>query len=464
MAIWIPELTGRSGPKYLQIVEAIADDIASGRLLTDARLPPHRELAWQLGLSPNTTSRAYAEGVKRALLRGEVGRGTFVRASAHRLDSGAAGDLRRRISGPIDLSRNLPLAGMAEHHIRRVLGEIGQGDGLPALLDYQTDADLFRHTQAALRWLTLCGVDAAAEEVTVTNGVQHGLFCALMALLQPGDLLLVEALSYPPVRAMAERLNLKLGAVAMDEEGLCPDALEAICRAAAPRALYLMSNLQSPTTATLPVERRRAIVEVARRHDLMLIEDDVFGFLKPHRPIAITQLAPERTIYATSLSKCVAPGLRVGYLRAPSEVSPALRYAVNLSTWMTPPVTSEIAARLILDGTAAQLGREQREVAAQRQGLARHILGERAYRADPHGLHLWLPLPEGWRGDLFCQAAEWQSVMVADARSFAVTPQDCPEAIRICLSHEVSTARVSDGLAVVARLLDMPPVPEKMIV
>lgn len=464
MAIWTPELTGRSGPKYLQIVEAIAEDIASGRLAADVRLPPHRELAWQLGLSPNTTSRAYAEGVKRALLRGEVGRGTFVRATGHRLDSGTAGDLRRRISGPIDLSRNLPLAGLAERHIRRVLGDIGQGEGLPALLDYQTDADLSRHTQAALRWLALCGVEATGDEVTVTNGAQHGLFCTLMALLQPGDLLLTEALSYPPIHAMADRLGLKLGAVAMDGEGLCPDALEQLCRTAAPKALYLMPNLQSPTAATLPLERRRAIVGIARRHNLILIEDDVFGFLKPDRPAAITSLAPERTVYATSLSKCMAPGLRVGYLRAPVEFSPALRYAVNLSTWMTPPVTAEIAARLILDGTAALLGRKQREAAAQRQGLARCILGERCYRADPHGLHLWLPLPAGWRGDLFRQAAEWQGVLVADARSFALTAAACPEAVRLCLSHEVGTARVKEGLAVVARLLDTPPVPEKMIV
>ncbi|NVN12107.1 GntR family transcriptional regulator, partial [Nguyenibacter vanlangensis] len=78
-AIWHPDLSGRRGPKYLQIIAAMAEDIASGDLPAGACLPPHRVLAWQLGLSPNTTSRAYAEGVKRALLRGEVGRGTFVR-------------------------------------------------------------------------------------------------------------------------------------------------------------------------------------------------------------------------------------------------------------------------------------------------------------------------------------------------------------------------------------------------
>ena len=464
MAIWTPDLTGRRGPKYLQIVAAIAEDIASGRLPADTRLPPHRELAWKLGLSPNTTSRAYAEAVKRALLRGEVGRGTYVRAASAEVEGGTVGDLRRPTSGPVDLMRNLPLPGMAEPYIRRVMGEVGQGRDLPALLDYQTDGDRSRHTRAALRWLALCGVEAAPEQVTVTNGAQHGLFCTLMALLRPGDLLLVEALSYPPVRAMAERLGLNLRAVAMDADGLCPDALEDICRTAAPKALYLTPTLQSPTTATLPPERRQAIAEIARRHHLTLIEDDVFGFLKPDRPAPIATLAPDRTVYVTSLSKCVAPGLRVGYLRAPKEVGPALRYAVNLSTWMTPPVTSEIAARLILDGTAALLGREQREAAVQRQGIARSYLGDWPYQADPHGLHLWLPLPQGWRADLFRQAAEREGVLTAEARSFALNPADSPEAIRVCLSHEVSLVRLKQGLAALANLLGLPPVAETMIV
>ena len=464
MAIWAPNLAGRRGPKYLQIVEALAEDIASGALPADTRLPPHRALAWRLGLSANTTSRAYAEGVRRALLRGEIGRGTFVRAAQSPLRDGSAGDLRRRSSGPVDLSRNLPLPGLAEPHIRRVLSEIGRGDGLPALLDYQTDADLSRHSEAAARWLAACGLEAASGEAIVTNGAQHGLFCTLMALLNPGDLLLVEALSYAPIRAMSERLGLKCRTVAMDSAGLCPDALKALCLTAAPKALYLSPTLQTPTTSTLSPSRRRAVAEIARHHDLTLIEDDVFGLLKPDRPLPIAAVAPERTVYVSSVSKCVAPGLRVGYLRAPRNLIPALRQAVNLSAWMTPPVTSEIVARLILDGTAASLAREQRAAAARRQRLARCVLKDRDYAADPHGLHIWLPLPEGWRADLFRLTAERWGVLVAEARSFALSPAESPEAIRICLSHEASEARLQEGLAVVEALLGQPSAPENLIV
>jgi len=414
-------------------------------------------------MPPRTRSAGVCPRYVCGITLGEVGRGTFVRVPQAQPADGPAADLRRQASGPIDLSWNLPLAGLAEPHVRRVLAEIGRGDGLPALLDYQTDVDLARQSEAALHWLSLCGLDAVPEEVTVTNGAQHGLLCTLMALLRPGDLLLVEALSYPPLRAMAERLGVKLAAVALDEAGPRPEALAAICESAAPKAFYLTPTLQTPTTTTLSPERREAIARLARRHDVLLIEDDVFGLLKPDRPAPLATLAPERTVYVTSVSKCLAPGLRVGYLRAPSTLAPALRYAVNLSTWMTPPLTSEVAAQLILDGTAARLIEAQRATAARRQQLARHFLKDRCFAADPTGLHLWLPLPDGWRGDLFRRAAEQRGVLVAEARTFALRPADGPEAVRLCLSHEPSQECVRDGLSMIDRLLDLPPTPATLL-
>ncbi len=457
MAIWLPDLGGRRGPKYLQIVEAMADDIASGRLAIGTQLPPHRELAYLLELSPNTTSRAYAEGVKRALLRGEVGRGTFVRAMAPGLQGEPVGDLHRPSSGPIDLSRNLPLPGLAEPHICRALGEIGRGHGLPALLDYQMSADLTRHIEAAIRWLGLYGVDAGPDEIVITSGAQHGLFCALSALCQPGDLLLMESLTYMPVKAMAERLGLRITAVAMDADGLCPDDLARHCRQAAPKALYLIPTLHVPTTRTMPADRRAAILDVARRHDLFIIEDNVFGLLKSDPPDPLAADDPERVIYATSVSKCLAPGLRVGFLRAPAAMAPALRHAVNLTTWMTPPLTVEVASRLILAGEAEVLIEAHRTHAANRQRLARSALAGHRIVGDPHGLHLWLPLPSGWQADAFRLAAQKKGVLVSEAREFAVDPGQAPdEAVRLCLSHEPDQERVQRGLRILEQLLKAP--------
>lgn len=457
MAIWIPKLEGRYGPKYAQILEAMSEDIASGALPVGARLLPHRELAYRLGVSANTTSRAYAEGVKRALLRGEVGRGTFVRTPSAELEEGQVGDLRRPGDGPIDLSRNLPLPGFAAPHIRRVLGEIGQGEGLPALLDYQTEMDLTRHADAAIGWLEKCGITATRDTVTLTNGAQHGLHCALSGLLKPGDLLLVEELSYPPLRAMADRLGLQLATVSLDHHGVIPDSLDEACKMGRPAAFYLVPTLQAATGTTIPPERRRQIADIATRHGILLIEDDVFGLLKGDRADPIAVLAPERTVYVTSASKTVAPGLRIGILQAPEMLAPALRHAVNLSAWMTPPITAEVFARLVADGSADALITAQRAAAQRRQTLARAILGPGCSPSDPDGFHIWIPLPDAWSADRFTAEARHRGVLVSDSAAFAGHPSTAPAAIRLSLSHEQSETRLCDGLRRLANLLAMPP-------
>lgn len=464
MAIWVPNLSDRNGPKYLRIVEAMAEDIATGGLPAGERLPPQRELAYQLGLSPNTTSRAYAEAIKRGLLRGEVGRGTYVRSIEHDPAQAEPETLRRVDSGPIDLSRNLPMPGFSEPHIRRVMLKVANDPCLRSLLDYQTDIDLARHREAGRTWLADCNLDVPVDCVVPTIGGQHGILCVLMALLQPGDLLLAEALTYTPILTMAARLGLQTGAVEIDAEGVVPEAFETWCRTARPRAFYLTPNLQAPTTVTLSHNRRTRIAEIANRYGVILIEDDVFGPLKRDKPAPLATLAPDTTIYVTSLSKTVAPGLRVGYLASPRKLVAALHQSVNMSVWMTPPMTLEVARHLIEDGTAAALTEQQRRVASQRQQLAQHILGAEAVPHISEGFHLWVPLPEGWRADVFCAECARLGVRVGEGRGFAMSAVAAPEAIRICISHEPNEERLRRGLATVSGVLRQKPSASSMVI
>lgn len=455
MAIWMPDLTGRRGPKYLQIVEALAEDVASGRLEAGAKLPPHRELAYQLGLSANTTSRAYRDAVDRALLVGEVGRGTFVRGAVGLAGSGSSGNLIRHSEGPIDLSRNLPHCGSAGRLLAATLSDLSKAAGLSAFTDYQTDRSLQCHVQAALNWLGRHGVKADTSEVVLTSGAQHGILTALMALTSPGDLILVEALTYAPVRAMADRLGLKVAAIPLDEQGIVPDELEKLCRESAPKLAYLTPTLQTPTGRTLPQDRRSDVAEIARRHGLLLIEDDVFGLLDPSSPPPICTLLPEQTIYITAVSKCLAPGLRVGMVRAPEHLAGAIRGAVNLSCWMVPPLMAEIATRWIETDVADRLAGEQRQTATVRQKLAAEILGlpqDGMHRNS--GFHLWLELSPEWSADRFCARALERDVKITNGGVFAVSTRQMPNAVRICLSHEADEDRLIRGLKILRGILD----------
>ena len=265
MAIYIPNFEGGSGPKYRRIARAISRDIAAGRLAPGTQLPPHRILAYDLGISPNTTARAYAQLRARGLLHGEVGRGTYVCWARPPAGGEDTADLSRPAQGPIDLSRNLPFPGVSGRHLSRTLAELSRAPELNAFLDYQTDAGLVHHLSGGCTWLARTGVVAAPEEIVITCGAQHGIFAALMALTRPGDMLLTEALTYAPICTMAERLGLCIHPVAMDGEGIIPEALETALHSQKARALYLTPALQTPTTVTLSRERRRAIVRMAKK-------------------------------------------------------------------------------------------------------------------------------------------------------------------------------------------------------
>lgn len=271
-AMWSPVLAGRSGPKARQIADAIAEDVRRNVLNPGDRLHPQRDLADVLGLSPNTISRGYAEAIARGYLQGEVGRGTFVLGGEPLATQVCAADMMRAGEGPVDLSRNLPAPGESAGVLAKTLETLQRSSRLPALLDYQTGNDLAHHLEAGQRWLARCGVQASSKEIVQTCGAQHGILTVLAAVCRPGDVLLAEALTYAPFRAMAGRLGLKLAPLDMDGQGVLPEALEDACRERRVRALYCMPNIQTPTTCTMTEGRRRQIAGIAREYDLLLIQ------------------------------------------------------------------------------------------------------------------------------------------------------------------------------------------------
>ncbi|GIF15608.1 PLP-dependent aminotransferase family protein [Actinoplanes teichomyceticus] len=468
MTSWRPTLADHPGSRARAIADAIGADIVAGRLRAGDRLPPQRELAEVLGLSPNTVMRAYTEATRRGHVTGEVGRGTYVRPADPPRARPAT--LARPVDGPIDLSVGLPFPGDAGRALATTLAAISRTDDPAALLDNASAPDPAGQgirrgpATAAAAWLGRLGLPAEPQRVVLTNGAQHGLFAALLTLLRPGDTLLCENLTYAPLKAIARHLGVRLEGLAMDGEGLDPDALRAACSAGrsdrpgtgrAPTVLYCTPTLQTPTTATMSEQRRSRIARIAADHDLTIVEDDVFGFLPPDRPRPLAAFAPERTVFVTSVSKSMGPGLRVGFLLAPERLTPALASAVTVSCWMPPPLMAEIVRRWIEDGTAGRLNDDQRAHAARRQGMARELLGGQTFRADPYGPHLWLSLPGHWSARSFTAAAERAGVLVNPAETFATGPAAAP-AVRVCLSHEVSDERVARGLAALATLLDAP--------
>jgi DNA-binding transcriptional MocR family regulator len=456
MTNWLPQLTRTKPPLYREIADALAGDIAGGRLPAGSRLPTHRDLAWRLQVTVGTVSRAYAEAERRGLIGGTVGRGTFVLPTGR---NGAALGGPADAGGVTDLSLNYALTGSETGALTRALAALAVATDLGRLMRYQPHAGRGEDRAAGADWLRLTGLATAHPETTIlTNGGQHAIAVLLSALTRHGDAIAVEQLTYPGFKAAAQQSGVQLVGIAMDEAGLRPDALDAACRTRTIRLLYVMPTLHNPTTVTMPEERRSEIAAVCRRYDMAVIEDDVWGFLceRPLPPVA--SLLPEQGYYLASLSKSLAPGLRIGFVHAPGRAVGRLEAAIRASTYMVPPLMAAIATRWIRDGTAERLASEKREVAALRQPMAQRILGDPRLGAilagDPGALHCWLLLPPGRDADEFAAAARQRGVGITPGSAFAAGFGAANvEAVRVCLGTPASTERLERALQVLAATL-----------
>ncbi len=454
MTTWKPNLEGRDSPIYLAIVTALAEDVSAGRLAEGARLPTHRELADTLGVTVGTVTRAYAEAHRRHLIAGEVGRGTFVRGG----EKAEGHWLHFMPSNPelVDLSIARPVAPLAPEALGEALEHLARQGDLRALFDYQSDVGMAAHRAALAEWLTGRGLPCQANQIVITSGAENGISTVLSAIAHPDDMVLCEALTYPGIKAVAALQHLRLQGVAMDEQGLLPDAFEQACRAGPVRALYTIPTMQNPTSGLLPLERRQAIAEIARRHDVTIIEDEVFGFLEPEQPPRIATLAPERTVYIASFSKVIAGGLRVGFAVAPPALVPRIGHALHTSLILVAPLLAELAVGLVRNGTAGRQMLRQQEIAAQRQRMAAEHFAGLDYQARPTSPLLWLKLPPPWRPEAFAAQARQAGIIVGPAPIFYTGRGEPPGAVRLGLGG-AGGETLAQALATLAELALRPP-------
>ena len=441
--MWLPNLDSRKGPVYRAIADAIDEDVQSGTLRAGSRLPPHRDLADHLGVTVTTITRAYTEAARRGLINGHVGRGTFIRGQEPYDDAGADNSV-------LDLSINVL---MPDKEVANLAAHLFQRRVLPwtQLLGYAPKRGHQRHRQAMAAWLKQLGMVADPDNIVLTAGAQHGLTTAIASLLEPGETLLTEELTYSGVRRIAQQMHLKVRGVAMDAEGLRPDALETACRSTRARVLYCMPRMQNPTSAVMSERRRRHVAALAEKYRLTVVEDDTYGFLSPERT-PLGPLIPHRTLFVTSLSKSLFPGLRLGCVVAPAAFVDKIAGAVWTTMINTSPIGADLMSGWIEDGTAASNAEWNRHEGAARQIMAKRLLAGERYQTHPLSHHIWLSLPPRWSSDGFVAQARSRGVVLNASSEFAVGDQH-PKAVRLCLGTPRTRAGLEQALARVAECL-----------
>jgi DNA-binding transcriptional MocR family regulator len=460
--LWVPDISHTDGPRYMAVAGAIVKAIDNGELPPGTQLPPQRDLAQKLGVTVGTIGRAYSIVKKRRLVTGEVGRGTFV-----------VGDETERSSGRITpeptahtldlVCYRSPLQGLNEA-VAAGLVQLGEGATLPPIHKYPPNAGFITHRTAGATWISRYGMQVTPEQIVLTGGAQQGIMVALTTLCTAGDTVMTESLTYSGLRALAVMLGLKLRGIEMDAEGMIPAALVAACEKSDSRVLYLQPTLHNPTAAMMPLARRKRIVEIARKFNLTIIEDDAAASALRDRPAPVSALAPERSLYITSVSKSIGPAFRLGYIAAPIALQPRIANALHTMCLSVSPIVPELVASMIADGSAERIAENNLLELKERHRMALETLKGFTVRSHPAAPFMWILLPGDWDADSFAAAAKANGVSLVSADYFAVDRANVPAAIRISLNSGSSHQVLKQALSIGRSLLDKPPEPQALVI
>ncbi|MCV3209781.1 PLP-dependent aminotransferase family protein [Mesorhizobium sp. YC-39] len=458
MTNWLPDLNAGSGPLYQRLADSIESDIDKGVIAAGAKLPPQRDLAYDIGTTVGTIGRAYQLLRERGLVSGEVGRGTYVLAQRV-LD--AKPDLEPAIQGtrPIDA----PTGKM--RFDSTAAPDIGQGAIIAEVLSRTTQDhphDISSYTrdfpqrwyEAGSRWLARNSFRPSPDSIVPTLGTHAAVMAAIAALTMPGDYVVFEHLTYSQISRSAGLIGRRTALVTSDNEGVDPDDFERVCAQKHPKMMFLMPTAQNPTLVTMPAARREAIARVAREYNVILIEDDLYGHLTDDPQPLLAEYAPERTIVAGGLSKSVAAGVRGGWLSCPPAYRHRIRVAHKMMTGGLPFLLAEVGSRLVLSGEAAEIRKRCIAEIQTRTATVREMLAGFDFRARDNVPFVWLTLPDPWLSGTFKNACLAQGVLIDDEDEFkAGRSEQVFHGVRFGVSQP-REKDVVNGIAVIRRLLE----------
>ncbi len=437
--------------RYMNLANIIAKAIENGSLSPGKRLPTHRSIAEKYGVALATATRAYGELEGRGLIVGEAGRGMFVRDQGLPLSLGVE---QTATEGMVDLVFNMPSDATDPESLRMGLKRIAASGDLEAMLRYQPHGGRphERKIMASSLKHTLGEIDP--NQLLITSGGQHGLALVVLGLLQRGDTIATDTLTYPGFKSIARIHGLTLIPISMANGCMCPDDLERQCRMRKLKAIYLMPTVHNPLGTVMDISIRQQLIEVARRNDLLIIEDSAYAFLEPDPPLSFIELAQERTVHVGGFSKNLATGLRLGYIISPIHHVNRLSHVIRATTWNAPALISALVTGWIEDGTLGRSQKNRRRDGAQRQQLCRDILDNVQIVSHHNAGFAWLPLSAGRRAEPIVALLNTKGVSASTGEPFSVIDA-APQALRIAFGG-ISKDELVPALEMVRDALNAP--------
>ncbi len=454
---WIPKIEKGKKSICTAIAEALEEDIAKGILNPNEKLPPQRELADSLGVNLSTVTRAFRLCELKGLIYGVVGRGTFVSSDAR-----VSLSLMEKDSNElIDMGQVLPLYSFDKDTAKTARTFLQDMD-MERLIRYSEPQGHLNHRAVGAEWLRRFNINSQAEGILITPGSQSAIANCLLTLFKYGDRIAVDSLTYPGFKSLVALYGIRLVPIDMTDSGMSVQGLLNACKNEGIKGIYLMPEVQNPTTGFMSKSCREQISEIIRKYNLILMEDDAYAYTGNPKSVPISAHVPEHGIYMGGTSKLLGPGFRISFVKIPKTYMEPMKRGILNTTWMASPITAEIVTRLITSGRADAVIREKRDEAKKRNKLALEMLSgyKIAYRAC--GFFQWLFLTDNWQGQgrAFELLAREAGVQVFCAEKFVVGSSPVPQAIRISLTGPYTIDMLEKGLCILKNVLQKEYQPE----
>lgn len=462
----------RNDPMYARIVHAVKAGIASGQLADNSRLPTNRELSNILQVDRSTVARAYLELSQEGLIDSHVGRGTYVKLSGDKptlvFESPAfqwSEKFSRSSQTQFDILGRQPAANMTP-------GMISFAGGIPTSEFYPHERfekiverliksghgeEMFAYSASeghpllraeVLKYLQRQHIRAGDDELLILNGSQQGIDLVTGMLVDPGDVVLMEEPTYLWAVCNFRSRQARCVPVPLDEEGIRLDALEAALSRNKAKMLYVIPNFQNPTGATMSLERRKRVLELARRYQVPVLEDNFAGDLRYEgEPLPALRALPgsqDLVIHQGTFSKALCPGLRLGWLLAPPEVMARLRIAKRTSDLSTNSMAQVVLAHYLKEGFYSTHLEHVRTVYkarlnAMHSALKKYVSAIKfsgtpeavSWSRPAGGLFVWAKLPDGWSARDLLAHAEREGVTFSPG-DLCFLGNDRVEYMRLC--------------------------------
>ena len=467
---WTPELSlGGARSKYEALAHAIREGVLTGQLQPGAQLPPVRDLAFRVGVTPGTVARAYRVLVDDRVLVAGVGRGTFVADRPAHIPPGLTEDIAQnmapslladfhveQISPGYLVSPRMPDMGQAAL-MARVLAEVAAQPS-QLLMRYPS-----RTTDAGARAAFHAVLDldavgpASVEDIVLSHGGQNAVVMIMQTVLHgPAPAIIVDELSYNGFRSAAELCRAEVFSVPWDDEGPVDEVFGQLVRQHRVQLYCTAAEVCNPTTRATSPARRAQIAAIAQRHGVHVIDDDCYSRTQRVGP-SYRALLPDLGWYVTSPSKSLTPSLRIGFAVAPQTCARALvrtatGHSFGVSQLVCHTYAHVMAAPELPGIIAAVTKRISQDVASAVQVLDGYDL------AWAEGApFVWLTLPSPWRAGAFVDAAKTYGIVLKSAEAFVQRDSRMVHAVRIAVNGEVGHAEFHSAMIQLRGLLDAPP-------